>query len=410
MAVVSPEYSVAESGALVQTLVVPPTGHGPLDGLSFAVKDVIDIAGTTTGCGNPDWRRSHPPAPAHAVCVAQLLKAGAACAGKTVTDELAFGLLGENYFDGTPVNPRAAGRVPGGSSSGSASAVACGFVDFALGTDTGGSVRVPASYCGLYGMRPSHDHVSLGGVMPFAPSFDTVGVLARSADILVRAMSVLLGCGFPAPAIPNTVYLVREMFQLADREVQEAVGEAVSRLRTRWGERLREISIREIDQEATATGMQSWYETFFPIQWAEIWSCLGGWIEDARPKFGPNPRASFDGARELDGRLLPAAVARRYVYARRLAEFLGPRDLLCLPTTPTLPPPRGFALPVREELLRYYVRTVSLTCLAGVGRLPQVSLPMAAVGGVPVGLSLLARHGNDAFLFGAVRDLAELAP
>jgi amidase len=247
----------------------------------------------------------------------------------------------------------------------------------------------------------------LAGVMPFAPSFDTVGVMTRSAEVLTRVMSVLLGCEFPAPAEPVTIYLVREMFQLADQEIQQALGEAVSRLRARWGERMREISIREIDQEATATGMQSWYETLFPIQWAEIWSCLGGWIEDTRPKFGPNPGASLDGARTLDRGLLPGAVARRYAYARRLAEFLGPRDLLCLPTAPTLPPPRGFALPVREELVRYYIRTLSLTCLAGVGRLPQVSLPMEAVGGIPVGLSLLARHGNDAFLLGVARDLAE---
>jgi amidase len=200
------------------------------------------------------------------------------------------------------------------------------------------------------------------------------------------------------------------MFQLADGEVQQALGEAVSRLQARWAERLREITIREIDREATATGIQTWYETFFPIQWAEIWSCLGGWIEDVQPKFGPNPGASFDRARALDRALLPGAAARRYAYVRRLAEFLGSRDLLCLPTTPTLPPPRGFALPVREELLSYYLRTLSLTCLAGVGRLPQVSLPWAEVGGVPVGLSLLARYGNDAFLLGAVRDLAELPP
>jgi amidase len=336
---VAREYSITESGAWVQALALSPTGRGPLDTLRFAVKDLIDIAGTVTGCGNPDWRRTHPPAPAHAVCVAQLLAAGASCTGKTVTDELAFGLLGENHFDGTPVNPRAPGRVPGGSSSGSASAVACGFVDFALGTDTGGSVRVPASYCGLYGMRPSHDHVSLAGVMPFAPSFDTVGVLTRSADVLTWVMSVLLGCAFPAPAEPETIYLVREMFQLADQEIQQALGEAVSRLRGSWGERVREISIREIDLEATATGMQNWYETLFPIQWAEIWSCLGGWIEDARPKFGPNPGASLDGAKALDRRLLrlgvtptrggwPNSSARGTCYASRPRRHYRPRGAL----------------------------------------------------------------------------------
>jgi len=180
-------FSAQESGAFVQQLRLEPTGSGPLDGLTFAVKDLIDLKGLVTGCGNPSWRDNHPPAAAHAVCVEQTLAAGAVCLGKTLTDELAFGLDGENHFYGTPVNPRAPDRVPGGSSSGSASAVACDLVDFALGTDTGGSVRVPASNCGLFGLRPTHDRVSLAGVNPLALSFDTVGVLAGSAEILARA-------------------------------------------------------------------------------------------------------------------------------------------------------------------------------------------------------------------------------
>ena len=145
-----------QSGAFVETFELPPTADGPLAGLTFAVKDLIDVAGRPTGCGNPTWRDTHPPASVHAVCVEQLLASGARCVGKTVTDEMAFSLIGENHFYGTPLNPAAPDRVPGGSSSGSASAVACGLADFAFGTDTGGSVRVPASNCGLWGLRPSH--------------------------------------------------------------------------------------------------------------------------------------------------------------------------------------------------------------------------------------------------------------
>jgi amidase len=156
----------ADSGAFVEMFELPPTAAGPLAGLRFAVKDVIDVARRLTGCGNPTWRKTHPPAAVHAVCVEQLLAAGAQCVGKTVTDELAFSLIGENHFYGTPLNPAAPKRAPGGSSSGSASAVACGLADFALGTDTGGSVRVPASNCGIWGLRPSHGFVSVAGVMP----------------------------------------------------------------------------------------------------------------------------------------------------------------------------------------------------------------------------------------------------
>src|SRR5918912_4348087 len=189
--------AVQEGSAFVQEIEVDPTGSGPLDGLTFAVKDLIDIGGYKTGCGNPSWRCTHPPATVNAVCVEQLLAAGARCVGKTVTDELAFSLLGENHFYGTPLNPKAPDRVPGGSSSGSASAVACGLADFALGTDTGGSVRVPAGNCGVFGLRPSHGFISVAGLNPVAPTFDTVGVLAKDADVLSRATSVLLAVELP---------------------------------------------------------------------------------------------------------------------------------------------------------------------------------------------------------------------
>src|SRR5947207_10140603 len=160
----SSTISFDESNAFMTTFDLSPTGSGPLDGLYFAVKDVIDVAGCKTACGNPTWRDSHPPAAAHTVCVEQLLRAGACCVGKTICDELAFSLLGENYFYGTPLNPKAADRVPGGSSSGSASAVACELVDFALGTDTAGSTRIPASNCWTWGFLPSHGFSSLAGV------------------------------------------------------------------------------------------------------------------------------------------------------------------------------------------------------------------------------------------------------
>ena len=165
---------------------------GPLAGLTFAAKDLFDIAGHVTGAGNPDWLRLHTPAPRTAPVVQTLLDAGADMVGKTHTDELSRGIFGENAHYGTPTNPRAPGRVPGGSSSGSAAAVAGGLVDFALGTDTGGSVRIPASFCGIFGIRPTHGRLSLDGVVGQAPSFDTVGWLARDADLLARVGAVLL--------------------------------------------------------------------------------------------------------------------------------------------------------------------------------------------------------------------------
>src|SRR5258705_5873527 len=146
---------------------------GPLGGLTFAAKDLCDVAGHPTGGGNPDWGRAHPVPTRHAWAVQRLLDAGARLVGKTVTDEVSLGILGENPFDGTPLNPKAPDRVPGGSSSGSASAVAQGLCDTALGTDTGGSVRVPASFCGLHGIRPTHGRLDLTGMTRQAPGSDT---------------------------------------------------------------------------------------------------------------------------------------------------------------------------------------------------------------------------------------------
>jgi amidase len=166
--------------------------EGSLAGLSFGVKDIYHIAGHRTGFGNPTWLETHPPAEETACAVQKLLDAGAEMVGKTLTDEMAYSLTGENAHYGTPVNPAAPDRVPGGSSNGSASAVAGGLVDFALGTDCGGSVRLPASYCGIMGIRPSLGRIPMDGVVPFSASFDVIGWFARDADLLERVGQVLL--------------------------------------------------------------------------------------------------------------------------------------------------------------------------------------------------------------------------
>jgi amidase len=395
--------STTSENAIVTRIDVPPTGTGPLDSLRFGVKDLIDVAGTVTGCGNPTWRDTHPPAPVHAVCVEQLLSAGGRCVAKTVTDQLAFSLLGVNDFYGTPLNPRAPDRVPGGSSSGSASAVACGLVDFALGTDTGGSVRVPASNCGLFGLRPSHGLVSVAGVMPFAPTFDTVGVLAPSAEVLARVGAVLLACELPPAESPETVHLLRDAFDLADAEVQQALAEPVRRLREWLGGRLRETTLGEL----AGGDFPEWCETYCVIQWAEIRSTLGAWIDAVKPDFGPTVAASFALTASLDRRRVAGAIERRERRYRRLRAVLGPRDLILKPTAPTLAPLKGTRHTRSSSGGDYYPRSLGQTSVAGIGRLPEVSLPLGSAGGVPVGLSLLAAHGEDAFLLGVVKALAD---
>jgi amidase len=390
----------------MEQFTLPPTGDGPLAGLRFAVKDLIDVAGHRTGCGNPDWLATHPPARVSAICVEQLLAAGAACDGKTISDEVAFSLLGENIFYGTPLNPAAPERVPGGSSSGSASAVARHLVDFALGTDTGGSVRIPASYCGLWGMRPSHGRTSLAGVMPFSPSFDTIGILARTADVLQRAMAVLLGRETPPPAqspappsnvdSPSNVYLVSEPLALADGDVRQALQGPLDRVREIFPSAVRETSLQKLLSDPQAADLSTWLNTFRTLRSAEVDSCLGPWVEAVHPKFGPSAAAGFEIIRGQDRSQIGPAIYEREHLALELHQALGPRDLICLPTAPTVAPIKGTASHDRHG--DFYSRTLALTSIAGIGRLPQVSMPLANVSGVPVGLSFIGPHGQDMWL------------
>src|SRR5205807_911885 len=220
----------------INAFVPGPRAHiegrpgGPLSGLTFAAKDLFDVAGYPTGGGNPDWARSNPVPAQHAWAVQRLLDGGATLIGKTITDEVSLGIVGENAFYGTPVNPRAPGRVPGGSSSGSAAAVAAGICDTALGTDTGGSVRVPASFCGLFGIRPTHGRLPVTGMMPQAPSSDTTGWFARDAGTFAKVASVMLGERVPS-ALPDRLIIAADAFAFADPEVGAALQPIVERLR-----------------------------------------------------------------------------------------------------------------------------------------------------------------------------------
>jgi amidase len=366
---------------------------GPLAGLSFAAKDIYDVAGHVTGCGSPEWLRTHGPAERTAPAVQALLDAGATLVGKTLTDELAFSLQGENAHYGTPLNSAAPDRVPGGSSNGSASAVAGGLVDLALGSDTGGSVRVPASYCGLFGIRPTHGRISLAGVMPLAPSFDTVGWFARDADLLARLGAVLLGAG--AAARPTRLLRAEDGFGLAFAGVAEALRPAL------------DAAERAIAKAAPVTvapdGLDQWFESFRLIQFAEVWRSHGDWVSRVKPAFGPGIRERFELARAIDPASVAAARTAREAVIRRLDDLLGEGTILCLPTAPGIAPLKNSA-PQAVEGFR--VRVQRLTCIAGLAGLPQVSLPLGRLDGCPVGFSLVARRGGDEMLLALARTIA----
>ncbi|TYH37086.1 hypothetical protein ES332_D12G016400v1 [Gossypium tomentosum] len=203
----------------------PPTPPAklPLQGLTFAIKDIFDVKGYVTGFGNPDWRRTHEPSDKMALVLTALLQNGAKCVGKTVMDELAFGITGENKHYGTPINPKVQSNIPGGSSSGSAVAVAAEFVDFALGTDTIGCIRLPASFCGILGFRPSHQAVSTIGLIPNSQSLDTIGWFARDPSVLRRVGHVLLKVKAVEPKRERRLVFADDLFQLSKVTKQKTV-------------------------------------------------------------------------------------------------------------------------------------------------------------------------------------------
>ncbi|EYC52501.1 amidase [Hylemonella gracilis str. Niagara R] len=367
-----------------------PTGHGLLDGVRLAVKDLIDVGGAVTGGGNPDWAAAQSGAAADAPCVAALRDAGARVVGKTVTDELAFSLEGENAFFGTPMHPHDPERLPGGSSSGSAVAVAWGEADLALGTDTGGSVRVPASFCGLHALRPTHGRIALDGVLPFAPSLDTVGWFARDAALLRSAGQVLLGHS-PKPARPPlTLCIARDALDLATPPVREALLDWARRA----GIREERQAFGDDDMHGThnAPSWRDWLTAYATLQGLEIRTHLGPWIRARRPRFGPTIAPRFAGALALDDALWPRWRDWRIRAAQALRERLGPDEAWLLPAAPTVALSRAAGA---EERNAFYEHALALGALAGLAGLPQLVLPLCQAQGLPVGLSFISAPGND---------------
>lgn len=384
--------------AFVPGTLVPIAGKagGPLDGLSFAVKDLFDVAGLPTGGGNHDWALVHPVPNRHGWAVQTLLDAGASFVGKTITDEVSLGILGENAFDGTPINTAAPERVPGGSSSGSAAAVAAGLCDTALGTDTGGSVRVPASFCGLYGIRPTHGRVDTTGMLPQAPSSDTTGWFARDAETFARVSTALLG---EAPgALPTRLLIATDAFAFADPEVAEALQPMVARLSRIVGEVREEIMAPQ--------GLSVWARAQRTLQPVEAWATFRHWVETANPRMAFSVVAGLlNGARMPDGERQWAEMMRLEARAR-LRHLLPPGTILCLPTTAFPAPLRGLSQPVLQPLKD------RISCLCAQGGLtgsPQVSLPGATVNGAPVGLSIIGGRGTDATLIAVARAMGAAA-
>jgi amidase len=384
-------------GAFCRENHIAVTGaeSGPLKGLTFATKDVFNIAGARTGFGQPDWLRTHDAATETADAVTRLLAAGADMVGKTHCDELCYSLTGENVHFGTPVNVNAPGRVPGGSSNGSAAAVAGQLVDFALGTDCGGSVRIPASYCGIIGLRPTHGRVSDQGVLPFGPTFDVVGWLARDVDRFARVGDVLLGDD--RAAAPTRLIIADDAWEQVEAPVAAALKPAAAKVEAALG--------TAAHPRISAEGLTEWFEVFRTLQAAEIWATLGDWVSATKPQFGPGTKERFAYAATITPAQVAAANARRKAIRAHVDDLLGADGVICVPTSPRVAPLRG--TPADKVEVEYRNQAQRILCIAGLCGLPQISLPVASLDGLPLGLSLIGpRHSDKALIALAQRVLA----
>jgi amidase len=366
---------------------------GPLAGLSFAAKDLFDVEGQPTGAGNPDWAVDHPAAPTDAWAVGALLAAGAALVGKTQTDELSRGIFGENAHYGTPLNPRAPTRVPGGSSSGSAAAVAGGLVDFALGTDTGGSVRIPACFCGIFGLRPSHDLISFAGGVAQAPSFDTVGWFARDGATMARVGETLLQR--PADdALPRRLLIAEDALALSDDPVRAALAAPIQRIAALIGDAMPH-QLFPIDPE-------DWLRHQGTLQSREAWNTFAPWLDRRNPRLGFEVAANFFRNLLVTDDTLGEAAACRAAMRKTFDALLADDTVIALPTAPVLAPLRG---QTRTAMQGPRSRIINFTCVAGMIGAPQINLPLGVSDGVPVGLSLIGAPGADERLLAVARRL-----
>lgn len=378
-----------------EMVTVPPNKSGRLSALTFAVKEVYDVKGFITGAGNPAWKNAHSAAQATAPAVELLLNEGATLIGKTISDEMAFSLDGENFHYGTPLNSKCPERIPGGSSSGSAAAVAGGMVDFALGTDTAGSMRIPASYCGVYSIRVTHGAVSLAGVHPMAVSFDAAGWFTRTPEMLAKVGSVMLGIETPVFNVSKLI-IARDLFNTADPVLAAKYDTFIRRLSR--------LNIEIAETDLGKPDFATWIETLRNIQWWELNQAHGEWISSHLDTFGVEIRGRLEKISSVTRSEMEEKRAVREQLIHQMESALPPGAMMVFPTAPGIAPLKGRPI---EEARAGRLNTMRHTCVAALAGLPQVSLPLLEKDGCPIGISLMGARGQDGQLLAAAQILGK---
>lgn len=366
----------------------------PLQNMKLAVKDLFDIKGIPTAAGNPDWLRTHPLPSNTNSTVASLIKHGAAYEGKTLTDELAYSLNGQNIHYPTLINPVNPERLPGGSSSGSAVAVAAELADIGLGTDTGGSIRVPASYNGLFGLRTSHGLIPTDNMVSLAPSFDTIGWMCRNIDDLEKVSKVLLPKESANATTHETVKFCIATNLISCSEQADHIEKMV--------EGLKSATALKLVQENINTSTYKISDTFRTLQGFEIWQQHGEWITRTHPTFADDIQQRFDWCKTITLQDYNIAKQQQQSFTKYINSRLQKHDVILLPTTPGRAPLLSTAA---NQLGEYRNNLIKFTAIAGLAGLPQIHLPLFTINNAPCGISLIAPKNQDLRLINIAKKL-----
>ena len=365
--------------------------YGLLSNLNFVLKDMCDVKNFKTSCGNPDFFKKCDFANDYAPFLKDLLNEGPVLKGITVCDEFFYSLIGENGHYGTPTNLNAPSCVPGGSSSGSAAALTTDLYDFSIGSDTGGSVRIPASFCGLIGMRPTHNRINTKGVYPMAPSFDTVGWFANNPEIFQKVGNVLLN-NIERSNVDFKQYVVAEdLLELCDAEVQSNFNNYIN------------VNIPNINKTRLSTNTKAIIaDNFRILQGAEVKANIIPWIEKNKPNISPEIRSRIDMASKITDIEVNRALIFRKTLIDEIKKSLPEGTIAVFPTSPFSAPKSGQD---DESLGSFRKRLMELTSIAGMTSRPQITIPRLKDKSGPVGISLLGWKYSDEILLNKLTEI-----
>jgi aspartyl-tRNA(Asn)/glutamyl-tRNA(Gln) amidotransferase subunit A len=368
---------------------------GPLDGAIVSIKDLFDVAGEVTRAGSKVLAEEGKPAAQDAPPVRRLRAGGAVIVAKTNMTEFAYSGIGANPHYGTPGNPADRQRVPGGSSSGAAVAAADGFCEVAIGTDTGGSTRIPAAFCGIVGFKPSRERIPTDGAFPLSYSIDSIGPLAKMVEACAKADAVMAGDGWvplePAPLANLRVGIAQgPVLENLDATVGKSFPRAIDALE-KAGCRLSNEKLPLLDDMARVNAKGG-------VQPAEAFAIHRDLLGRRADDIDPNVRARLERARNIGAADYITMVRERAELIRTMDARLADVDVMCLPTTPIVAPTMAEVATV-EDFARKNAMALRNTVIVNFFNLCAISLPLPREGGLPTGLMLVVRNGHDRRLF-----------